>query len=71
LPAEGAVFGCFFLGDVVVPFHSLSFGFCIEVMKSAFEFPLFHTKYDDSTLTKRHVGDSHFLAVHDGKVLMH
>jgi hypothetical protein len=29
---------------------------------------LFHKKLDDSMLTKRHVGDSHFLAVHDGNV---
>jgi hypothetical protein len=29
---------------------------------------LFHKKFNDSTLTKRHVCDSHFLAVHDGNV---
>jgi hypothetical protein len=28
----------------------------------------FHKKLNDSALTKRHVGDSHFLAVHDGNV---
>jgi hypothetical protein len=29
---------------------------------------LFHKKFNDSTLTKRHVGDSHFLAVLNGIV---
>jgi len=29
---------------------------------------LFHKKFNDSTLSKRHVGDSHFLAVHDRNV---
>jgi hypothetical protein len=28
----------------------------------------FHKKFNDSTLTKPHVGDSHFLAVHDGNL---
>jgi hypothetical protein len=30
--------------------------------------PLFHMKFNDNTLTK-YVCDSHFLAVHDGKVM--
>jgi len=29
---------------------------------------LFHKKLNDSTLTKRHAGDSHFLSMHDGNV---
>jgi hypothetical protein len=29
---------------------------------------LFHKKFDDSALTKLHVGDSHFLAARDGNV---
>jgi hypothetical protein len=29
---------------------------------------LFHRNFNESTLMKRHVGDSHFLAEHDGKV---
>jgi hypothetical protein len=29
---------------------------------------LFQKKFNDSTLSKRRVGDSHFLAVHDGNV---
>jgi hypothetical protein len=32
------------------------------------EFPSFTKKFNYSTLTKRHVGDSHFIAVHDGYV---
>jgi hypothetical protein len=28
----------------------------------------FHKKFNDSTLTKRHVSDSHLLAVYDGNV---
>jgi len=35
---------------------------------SAAEFPFFYKKFNDSTLTKRYVGDNHFLAVHDRKV---
>jgi hypothetical protein len=29
---------------------------------------LFHKKFSDSTFTKRHVCDSHFLALHDGNI---
>jgi len=32
------------------------------------EFPSFTTNSVDSTLTKRHIGGRHFLAVHDGNV---
>jgi hypothetical protein len=28
----------------------------------------FHKKFNDSTLTKRHASESHFLAVHDGNL---
>jgi hypothetical protein len=28
----------------------------------------FHKKVNDSTLTKRHVGESYFLAVHNGNI---
>jgi hypothetical protein len=51
----------------VMRFHALSFGLRIEVMKPSFEF-LSYNNLDDSTLTKLHVGDSHFLVVHDGNV---
>jgi hypothetical protein len=29
---------------------------------------IFHNKFNDTTLTKRHVGDSHFLAVYDRNI---
>jgi hypothetical protein len=32
------------------------------------EFLIFHKEFNKGMLTKRHVGDSHFLAVHDGNV---
>jgi hypothetical protein len=30
--------------------------------------PIFHKKFNDTSLTKGYVGDSHFFAVHDGNV---
>jgi hypothetical protein len=47
-------------------------GIFIHTMKSVVgdscRVSLFHKKFNDSTLTKPHVSDSHFLAVHDGNV---
>jgi hypothetical protein len=49
-------------------FRASSFGLWIEVEKPAFEFPSFYKKINDGSFMKRHVGDSHFLAVYDGNV---
>jgi hypothetical protein len=48
-------------------FHALSFP-----SRSSYScrFFILHKKFNDSSLTKRHVGDSHFLEVQDGNVKM-
>jgi len=48
----------------VMPFHALLFGLWKSLVDDSCQTSLFHKKFNDSMVTKRHVGDSHFLAVH-------
>jgi hypothetical protein len=64
-PAEGTVFGIFFLGDMAYRHlhkqHEFPHGWLLK------SFPL-SQEIQWLSLTKWHVGDSHFIAVHHGKV---
>jgi hypothetical protein len=51
-----------------MPFHALSFGLLKSLVDDSCRVFLFHKKSNDSRLTKQHVGDSHFIAVHNGNV---
>jgi hypothetical protein len=52
----------------VMPFQALSIHTTKSLADDSCRVSLFHKKLSDSALTKRHVVDSHFLAVHDGNV---